>query len=103
MNINRYTLTYTPSADRILPTPSHLHVRLKNTSAIPLRAAYLRGPYTIYVATYGSTFNPNEKVCSPKRDGIPQFEPNLNAGGRWRAKLSVPEDIRETSETTTSR
>lgn len=32
----RYTVTYTPSHDRILPTPSHLHVKVKNTSAIPL-------------------------------------------------------------------
>ncbi|KAF2198560.1 DUF676-domain-containing protein [Delitschia confertaspora ATCC 74209] len=91
----RYTLTYTPSEDRILPSPPHLHVRIRNTSAIPLRAAYLHGPYTISVATYPSTFNPNQKLETPKRDGVPEFEPNLKAGGLWNARLTIPADIRE--------
>ncbi|KAF2712682.1 DUF676-domain-containing protein [Pleomassaria siparia CBS 279.74] len=92
----RYTLTYTPSEDRILPSPALLHVKIKNTSALPLRAAYLHGPYNLHVAAYPSTFNPNKKVESPKRDGVPEFEPNLKAGGSWAARLTVPEHIRET-------
>lgn len=91
----RYTLTYTPSEDRILPSPAFLHVKIRNSSALPLRAAYLHGPYTLHVSAYPSTFNPNKKVESPKRDGIPDFEPNLKAGGSWTAKLTVPEYIRE--------
>ncbi|KAK7530615.1 putative serine esterase-domain-containing protein [Phyllosticta citribraziliensis] len=91
----RYTLTYTPSADRILPSPSHLHLKIKNTSAIPLRAAYLHGPYTLHVAAYPSTFNPNRKVENPKKEGIPDFEPFLKAGGSWTTQLLIPEDIRE--------
>ncbi|KAH0555693.1 hypothetical protein GP486_006361 [Trichoglossum hirsutum] len=101
--VMRYTLTYTPSEDRILPIPSSLHVRVKNTSAIALRAAYLHGPYTLYVATYPSTFNPNRKVESPKTEGVPQFEPNLKAGGVWTAKLCVSEEIREDSEIAAAR
>jgi len=88
-------VTYTPSEDRILPSPSFLHVRIRNTSAIPLRAAYLHGPYTIHVAAYPSTFNPNKKVELPKKEGVPEFEPNLKAGGSWNARLTVPERIRE--------
>ncbi|KAF2263742.1 DUF676-domain-containing protein [Lojkania enalia] len=91
----RYTVTYTPSEDRILPTPAFLHVKIKNNAAIPLRAAYLHGPYTLHVATYPSSFNPNKKVESPKRDGVPEFEPNLKASGSWTARLTVPEHIRE--------
>ncbi|KAF2843198.1 DUF676-domain-containing protein [Patellaria atrata CBS 101060] len=91
----RYTLTYTPSADRILPSPSYLHVKIKNTSAIPLRAAYLHGPYTVHVAAYPSTFTPNRKVENPRREGVPHFEPNLKAGGSWTCRLVVPEDMRE--------
>ncbi|KAF2761436.1 DUF676-domain-containing protein [Pseudovirgaria hyperparasitica] len=91
----RYTITYTPSADRILPIPPHLHVKVKNTSAIPLRAAYLHGPYTIHASAYPSTYNPNQKVENPKRDGIPAFEPNVKAGGSWNARLTIPEDIRD--------
>jgi hypothetical protein len=63
----RYTLTYTPSNDRILPTPSHLHVKVKNTSAIPLRAAWIHGPYALHVSAYPSNFNPNSKVEEPKK------------------------------------
>ncbi|GAB7348863.1 hypothetical protein MBLNU459_g7565t1 [Dothideomycetes sp. NU459] len=92
----RYTLTYTPSSDRILPSPAHLHLKIKNTSAIPLRAAYLHGPYTLHVAAYPSSFNPNVKVEDPRLEGTPDFEPLLKAGGHWTSKLTVPEQIRET-------
>ncbi|KAF7503816.1 hypothetical protein GJ744_003257 [Endocarpon pusillum] len=99
----RYTLTYTPSADRILPAPQQLHVKIKNTSAIPLRAAYLHGPYTLYVACYPSTFDPNKKHGNPEQEGAPDFEPNLKAGGQWTSKLSVPQEIREVAGSPTSR
>src|ERR1700761_5317083 len=95
---NRYTLTYEPAADRVVPSPSHLHLRIKNTSAIPLRAAYLHGPFAIHVATYPSTFNPNSKVQNPRQEGIPQFEPNLKAGSAFWARLTVPEDLRIRSQ-----
>ncbi|KAI9720123.1 MAG: hypothetical protein M1828_005769 [Chrysothrix sp. TS-e1954] len=91
----RYTLTYTPADDRILPSPSHLHIRIKNTSAIPLRAAYLHGPYTLHVSAYPSDFNPNKKLDSAQQNGAPQFEPNLKAGGHWHAQVTVPDHIRE--------
>lgn len=90
-------MTYTPSLDRILPSPNHLHVKVKNTSAIPLRAAYLHGPYTLYTACYPSTFDPNHKDDSSSQGGNPDFEPNLKAGGSWLSRLSVPEKIRETA------
>ncbi|EMD89149.1 hypothetical protein COCC4DRAFT_50547 [Bipolaris maydis ATCC 48331] len=90
----RYTLTYTPSEDRILPPPPILHVRIRNSSAIPLRAAYLHGPYTIHVSAYPSTFNPNVKNDDAKIYGTPDFEPNLKAGGYWNTKLTVPEHAR---------
>jgi hypothetical protein len=92
----RYTLTYTPNNDRILPTPSHLHVKVKNTSAIPLRAAWIHGPYALHVSAYPSNFNPNSKVEEPKKYGVPEYEPMLKAAGSWQTKLTVPEDIRET-------
>lgn len=91
----RYTLTYTPSQDCILPSPSELHVKIKNTSAIVLRGAYLHGPYTLYAATYPSTFDPNYKHKNPEQHGTPDFEPNLKAGGSWASYLKVPESIRE--------
>lgn len=92
-----YTLTYTPSYDRILPSPSQLYVRIKNTSAIVLRGAYLHGPYTLYAASYPSTFNPNQRPESLAQYDPPDFEPNLKAGGSWTSSLNVPENIRETA------
>ncbi|PWY64530.1 lipase/serine esterase [Aspergillus heteromorphus CBS 117.55] len=86
----RYTLTYTPSADNILPTPARLHVKIKNTSALPLRAAYLHGPYTLYASCYPSTFNPNIGVVQQAPETIPQYEPYLKAGGTWNATMTVP-------------
>ncbi|PNS13802.1 hypothetical protein CAC42_3295 [Sphaceloma murrayae] len=98
-DVVRYTLTYTPSADRILPSPTHLHVKVKNTSPIPLRAAYLHGPYSLHVSAYPSTFNPHQKVASPPATGVPEFEPFLKAGAHWTCKLTIPEEIRETGAT----
>jgi hypothetical protein len=92
----RYTLTYTPANDRILPTPPNLFVKIKNTSAIPLRAAWVHGPYALHVSAYPESFNPYNKTEDPEHDGSPQFEPMLKAGGSWQAKLLVPEHIRET-------
>ena len=84
--------------DRILPSPSHLHVRVKNTTAIPYRAAYLHGPYTLHVSSYPSTFDPYKKLENPRREGCPEFEPNLKAGGNWHSRLTIPQDIRESGE-----
>lgn len=72
-------------------------MKVKNASAIPLRAAYLHGPYTLYAACYPSTFDPNYKQDKPRHGGVPDFEPNLKAGGSWNARLKVPDNIRETA------
>jgi hypothetical protein len=95
--IVRYTVTYTPAHDRILPPPSQLFLKIKNTSAIALRAAFVHGPYTLYAAAYPANFDPNSKCKDPQRDGIPEFEPNLKAGGTFSTELEVPEDVRETA------
>ncbi|CAI7615521.1 unnamed protein product [Penicillium glandicola] len=94
----RYTITYTPAADPILPIPSNLHVRVKNTSAIPLRAAYLHGPYTLYAACYPSQFDPNTKYERQDLEGTPQYEPYLKAGGGWDATIKVPANLLEAHE-----
>ncbi|KIX02627.1 uncharacterized protein Z518_08569 [Rhinocladiella mackenziei CBS 650.93] len=94
----RYTVTYTPGQDRILPLPSHLYVKIKNTAAIPLRAAYLHGPYTLYVACYPSTFDPYQKHERVKEEGAPEFEPQLKAGGQWSAKLTIPDEVRRDAQ-----
>ena len=91
----RYTVTYTPSHDRILPSPESLVLRIRNSSTIALRAAFVHGPYTLSVAAYPATFRPDEKFASPRRYGVPEFEPLLKAGGTWTVRLLVPDDIRQ--------
>ncbi|KAK6081045.1 lipase ROG1 [Seiridium cupressi] len=93
----RYTVTYTPSHDRILPSPSVLHLRIRNTSAIALRAAFVHGPYSLDVSAYPAHFDPNVKFEDPRKYGVPEFEPMLKAGGSWTCQLTVPEDIRESA------
>lgn len=93
----RYTVTYTPSQDRILPSPECLFLRVKNSSAIALRAAFVHGPYNLSVAAYPATFNPNEKFENARQYGVPEFEPMLKAGGTWTCHLVVPESIRQSA------
>lgn len=93
----RYTVTYTPSQDRILPSPEKLYVRIRNTSAIALRAAFIHGPYTLSVAAYPAGFLPNEKFPEPQKYGVPEFEPMVKAGGSWECELVVPEDIKQSA------
>jgi hypothetical protein len=93
----RYTVTYRPSADHILPSPEFLYLRIKNTCAAALRAAFVHGPYTLSVAAYPAHFKPFEKFENPRRYGVPEFEPMLKAGGVWNAHLIVPDNIRQTA------
>ncbi|KAL2158948.1 hypothetical protein VTH06DRAFT_2978 [Thermothelomyces fergusii] len=93
----RYTVTYKPSADPILPSPEYLYLRIKNTCAIALRAAFVHGPYTLGVAAYPASFRPFEKFENPRRYGVPEFEPMLKAGAVWNCHLIVPDNIRQTA------
>ncbi|TVY32296.1 putative lipase, partial [Lachnellula subtilissima] len=91
----RYTVTYTPAHDRILPSPASLHLKIKNSSAIALRAAFIHGPYTLYAAAYPASFHPDSKFETSRTHGVPEFEPYLKAGGTFTTQLLVPEDVRE--------
>ena len=72
-------------------------MKIRNTSAIPLRAAYLHGPYTLYAACYPLCFDPNSRQRHPEEHGNPEFEPNIRAGGSWGSRLTIPSKIRDTA------
>ncbi|KAI1326238.1 DUF676-domain-containing protein [Xylariaceae sp. FL0255] len=93
----RYTVTYTPSHDRILPSPECLYLRIRNTSPLPLRAAFIHGPYTLSVSACPAHYNPNTKFENTRRYGVPEFEPMLKAAGTWSCQLVVPDNIRESA------
>ncbi|RDW83980.1 lipase ROG1 family protein [Aspergillus mulundensis] len=79
-----------PAADETQPPPAALHVKVRNTSAIPLRAAYLHGPYTLYASCYPCSFDPSTGIGTTDASDVPQFEPYLKAGGTWNAVIPVP-------------
>ncbi|KAI9744081.1 MAG: hypothetical protein M1818_002233 [Claussenomyces sp. TS43310] len=93
----RYTISYSPANDRILPAPHHLFLKIKNTSSLALRAAFIHGPYTLYVSSSPGSYRTDQKFENPRQDGVPEFEPNLKAGGSWTSQLSVPEEVRKTA------
>ncbi|KAF3916390.1 hypothetical protein ABW21_db0206686 [Orbilia brochopaga] len=93
--ILRYTITYYPARDRVLPLPTSLHLRIKNTEAIPLRAAYLHGPFVLYCSVKSASFDHWTPVLNPREEGgFPEFEPNLKAGATWECELPVPATMR---------
>lgn len=95
--VTRYTITYTPAQDSIHPTQSDLHLRIKNNCSSALRAAYIRGPYNLYVAAFPATYKPNEDFKESEIFGVPHFEPNVRAGGVWDCTLKIPEIFRKTN------
>ncbi|KAG0635320.1 putative serine esterase-domain-containing protein [Tuber brumale] len=114
-DIHRYTLTYAPPIDRTGPPPTALYLRIKNTAPLPFRAAYLHGPYTLYVSVRRKEFQPwpSRTPGAQGRDeelrvdadmsseggvgegGIPEFDPNLKAGASFYATLPLPAELIE--------
>ncbi|KAF3937728.1 hypothetical protein ABW19_dt0202934 [Dactylella cylindrospora] len=94
--ILRYKITYYPARERILPLPASLHLRIKNTEAIPFRAAYLHGPFVLYCSVKAENFSHWSPVLNPREEGgYPEFEPNLKAGASWDCELPVPATMRK--------
>lgn len=80
--VRRYTVTYTPSHDLELPLPTALHLRIKNTAALPFRAAYLHGPYTLYVSVRRQEFQPWPSRRSARTAVAAEDQGPLLDGGR---------------------
>ncbi|KAF3910416.1 hypothetical protein ABW20_dc0104759 [Dactylellina cionopaga] len=94
--ILRYKVTYFPSRDRILPLPTSLHLRIKNTEVMPLRAAYLHGPFVLYCSVKSERYSHWSPIENPREEGgYPEFEPNLRAGSTWGCELPVPATMRK--------
>ncbi|KAF8247117.1 DUF676-domain-containing protein [Wilcoxina mikolae CBS 423.85] len=116
--VRRYTVTYTPSHDRLLPLPTALHLRIKNTASLPFRAAYLHGPYTLYVSVRRQEFQPwtsstpgseqreeelrGEEDRAPdggsEEGGLPVYDPHLKAGASFYTTLPIPPELLERDE-----
>ncbi|KAK6462557.1 putative serine esterase-domain-containing protein [Scheffersomyces coipomensis] len=84
--IQRFNLHYTPEPSESIHLTSNLWLKVKNIEPIPLRAAFLAGPYVLYVDCKRSDYDPNQ-ACFITADQ-PVFEPSLLPGQAFYAQLS---------------
>lgn len=84
--IHRFKIKYSPPPSTDGSPPSDIWVKIKNKELIALRAAYLAGPYVLYVDCRPEEFNPN-KQCFVTADQ-PVFEPQLLPGQSFYTELS---------------
>ncbi|PWW72216.1 DUF676-domain-containing protein [Tuber magnatum] len=94
-DIHRYTLTYAPPIDRTGPPPTALYLRIKNTAPLPFRAAYLHGPYTLYVSVRRKEFQPWHSRTPGTQGRHEEFDPHLKAGASFYATLPLPAELIE--------
>ncbi|GMG21328.1 unnamed protein product [Ambrosiozyma monospora] len=64
-----------------------LFVKIKNVEFLPLRAAYIAGPYVLYVDICSEDYH-SDKACFITADQ-PKYDPNLAAGQSICAELSL--------------
>ncbi|RKP31635.1 DUF676-domain-containing protein [Metschnikowia bicuspidata] len=84
----RFEIAYRPyrCAEEYAKVPlKNLWLRVRNLEPLPLRAAYLAGPYTIYVDCRPLDYNPNKKTFITADQ--PLFEPQLHPGQTFWVEL----------------
>lgn len=84
----RFKISYNPSVnatDDAIPL-NNIWVKIKNTQMIALRAAYLAGPYVLYVDCKSEDYSTNEKYFITADQ--PVFEPQLLPGQSFYVELS---------------
>lgn len=86
-DVKRYLISYTPSRDpnRHVQDEPILWVKVRNLEAMPLRAAYLAGPYILYVDVRSSDYNQDVAVFSTAER--PSYEPQLKPAQSFYAPL----------------
>lgn len=85
-NIQRFEINYTPEKEHQLSFTSNLWVKVKNREAIPMRAAFIAGPYLLYVDCRLEDYDPKKK-CFVTADQ-PLFEPQLQPGKSFYSELA---------------
>lgn len=82
--LERFSVSYDPEPTS-RPTPS-LWLRVRNTHLVALRAAYLAGPYVLYVDCVSEDYD-SRKQCFVSADQ-PLFAPQVSPGQSFCAELS---------------
>lgn len=83
--VDRFSIRYTPK-ERAGKPPNSLWLKIKNTELVAMRAAYIGGPYVLYVDCKPSDYD-LERPCFITADQ-PVFEPQLLPGQSFYAELS---------------
>ncbi|CUM62801.1 uncharacterized protein PRCAT00000359001 [Priceomyces carsonii] len=85
--IHRFKIEYTPlDGSDSVELPPNLWLKVKNKEMIAMRAAYLAGPYVLYVDCKSDEYDLNKK-CFVTADQ-PTFEPQLLPGQSFYNELS---------------
>lgn len=86
--VERFEIDYAPEShiDNGISPPPNLWVKVKNKESMAMRAAYLAGPYVLYVDCRTGDYDIN-KNCFITADQ-PVFEPQLLPGQSFYAELS---------------
>lgn len=92
----RYKITYTPP-DTMSDSTEPLWIKVKNLEVVALRAAYLAGPFILYVDVRPEDYDENKKVESLAEQ--PHYEPQLKAGQSFYAPLHIDSTPRKRSYT----
>lgn len=86
--IFRYDITYSPcqsTEDYSKQPPLSLWLRIRNLEPLPLRAAYLAGPYSLYVDCRSEDYDIHKKTFVTAEQ--PLFEPQLHPGQTFWVEL----------------
>lgn len=85
--LNRFVVKYTPRLDPHYSDAMEesLWLRVRNVENVALRAAYLNGPYILYVDVRPEGYDHNRKVFSSAEQ--PVYEPQLKAGQSMTTRL----------------
>lgn len=84
--LNRFHIEYVPKDDEEYdPELDSLWIRVKNTEALPLRAAYLGGPFILYCDVRPGNYDQNINLYSQADQ--PSYESQLKAGQSFYAQL----------------
>lgn len=91
----RYIITYTPPhVDPDSPSfGSSLFLKIKNLEAVALRAAFLAGPFILYVDVRPEDYDQDTKIYSTADQ--PMYEPQLKAGQSFYAELFMNKNKRQ--------
>lgn len=83
----RYTVTYTPTISSMSRPVPLLWLQVRNAEPLPLRAAFLAGPYTLYVDVRCEEFDVSKPTFVLLDQ--PLFDPNVAPGQSFTAELAT--------------